>query len=168
MVSEPHPQTPFHDLDSYVDLPRGAGLALSPDGARLVTGVQTLDPKRTKYVTALWEVDPSGERPARRLTRSAKGEAGAAFLPDGSLLFVSARPDPTAAEGDDDEALLWLLPALASAVCISMSGFSPAETLRNTLRIRVSPKISEVLLCSPDRRVTSSGPSPRLRQNAVV
>ncbi len=86
--------TPFHDLDGYVDLPRGAGLTLSPDGTRLVTAVQTLNPKRTKWVTALWEVDPAGERPARRLTRSAKGEGGAAFLPDGSLLFTSARPGP--------------------------------------------------------------------------
>ena len=102
--------TPFHDLDSYVDLPRGAGLTLSPDGARLVTAVQTLNPKRTKWVTALWEVDPTGERPARRLTRSAKGEGGAAFLPDGSLLFSSARPDPSAEE-DDEVSLLWLLPA---------------------------------------------------------
>ena len=104
--------TPFHDLDAYVDLPRGAGLALSPDGTRLVTAVQTLNPKRTKFVTALWEVDPTGERPAHRLTRSAKGEGGAAFLPDGSLLFVSARPDPATDDDDkDDESALWLLPA---------------------------------------------------------
>jgi dipeptidyl aminopeptidase/acylaminoacyl peptidase len=102
--------TPFHDLDSYIDLPRGSGLRLSPDGTRLVTGVATLDPKRTKYVTALWEVDPTGDRAARRLTRSAKGEGGAAFLPDGSLLFTSARPDPDA-EDDDEVAMLWLLPA---------------------------------------------------------
>ena len=108
-----HPQrTPFHDLDAYVDLPRGSGLTLSPDGTRLVTAVQTLNPKRTKWVTALWEVDPTGGRPARRLTRSAKGEGGAAFLPDGSLLFTSARPDPDAEDKDDDEiSLLWLLPA---------------------------------------------------------
>ncbi len=72
--------------------------------------MQTLDPKRTRYVTALWQVDPSGEQPARRLTRSAKGEAGAAFLPDGSLLFTSARPDPEA-EDDTEVAHLWLLPA---------------------------------------------------------
>ena len=111
-MSESHPETPFHDLDAYVELPRGAGLTLSPDGTRLVTAVQTLDSKRTKYVTALWEVDPAGERPARRLTRSAKGEAGAAFLPDGSLLFTSARPDPEAEDDEqDEEALLWLLPA---------------------------------------------------------
>ena len=104
--------TPFHDLDAYVDLPRGSGLALSPDGTRLVTAVQTLNPKRTKFVTALWEVDPTGERPAHRLTRSAKGEGGAAFLPDGSLLFVSARPDPATDDDDkDDESALWLLPA---------------------------------------------------------
>ena len=113
MTDSDHPATPFHDLDAYVDLPRGAGLALSPDGTRLVTAVQTLNPKRTKFVTALWEVDPAGERPAHRLTRSAKGEGGAAFLPDGSLLFVSARPDPATDDDDDkdDDSALWLLPA---------------------------------------------------------
>jgi dipeptidyl aminopeptidase/acylaminoacyl peptidase len=105
------PATPFHDLDAYVALPRTAGLALSPDGSRLVTSVASLDREKVKYVTALWEVDPTGEQPANRLTRSAKGEAGAAFLPDGSLLFASARPDPDAAENDDEVPLLWLLPA---------------------------------------------------------
>ena len=111
-MTEPASTTPFHDLDAYIDLPRGSGLFLSPDGSRLVTAVQTLDPKRTKYVTALWEVDPSGDRPARRLTRSAKGEGGAAFLPDGSLLFTSARPDPDAGPDAEDEEVadLWLLP----------------------------------------------------------
>lgn len=106
----PTPTTPFHDLDAYVDLPRGSGLVLSPDGRRLVTAQQTLDPKRQRWVTALWEVDPTGERPARRLTRSAKGEAGAAFLPDGDLLFTSARPDPGATDDDEEKALLWRLP----------------------------------------------------------
>jgi dipeptidyl aminopeptidase/acylaminoacyl peptidase len=51
--------------------------------------------------------------PPRRLTRSAAGEAGgAAFLPDGSLLFASARPDPDA-KPDPDRKInaLWLLPA---------------------------------------------------------
>lgn len=104
--------TPFHDLDAYVALPRLSGLVLSPDGTRLVTAVQTLDRKRTAYVTALWEVDPTGERPARRLTRSAKSEASAAFTPAGDLLFTSARPDPDAQDPDDDPSpALWLLPA---------------------------------------------------------
>jgi dipeptidyl aminopeptidase/acylaminoacyl peptidase len=103
-------QTPFHDLDAYVALPRTTGLALSPDGTRLVTAVSTLNPDETKYVTALWEVDPTGERAAKRLTRSAKGESGAAFLPDGSLLFCSSRNDPDTKD-EDEVPLLWLLPA---------------------------------------------------------
>ena len=40
------------------------------------------------------------------------------------------------------------LPAAARALCISMSGLSPGDTLRKTLRISESPKMSEVLLCS--------------------
>ncbi len=108
--SSPAP-TPFHDLDAYVALPRVGGLVLSPDGRRLVTAVATLDPSRSKYVTALWEVDPTGGQPARRLTRSRKGEAAPAFLPDGSLLFTSARPDPEAEkDGEQETPLLWLLP----------------------------------------------------------
>jgi len=109
-VTEP---TPFHDLDAYIALPRLGGLALSPDGSRLVTAMSVLDPKRTTYVTSLWQIDPRGVRPATRLTRSAKGENGAAFLPDGSLLFVSARPDPAGSAGSQDEptAALWRLPA---------------------------------------------------------
>jgi dipeptidyl aminopeptidase/acylaminoacyl peptidase len=104
--------TPFNDLDDFAALPRVEGLRLSPDGSRLVTSVATLNRDQTKWVSALWEVDPSGERPARRLTRSAKGERDAAFLPDGSLLFCSARPDPDAKDEDDDEVpMLWLLPA---------------------------------------------------------
>ena len=104
--------TPFHDLDSYVALPRLGGLALSPDGRRLVVGVQSLDAKKTRSVTALWEVDPEGERPARRLTRSAKGESGAAFTPTGDLLFVSARPDvDEPSEDEDNPPALWLQPA---------------------------------------------------------
>lgn len=103
--------TPFHDLERYIALPRVSGLVLSPDGTRLVTAVATLDEKRTRYVTALWEVDPTGEAPAHRLTRSAKGEGGAAFTPTGDLLFTSARPDPDAAADDDAPSALWVLPA---------------------------------------------------------
>ncbi len=102
--------TPFHDLDAYISLPRTGGLELSPDGDRLVTAVSTIDSTKTKYATALWEVDPDGERPPRRLTRSAKGESGMAFLPDGSLLFGSARPDPSSSADADEVPMLWLLP----------------------------------------------------------
>ena len=101
------------DLDYFLALPRAAGLALSPDGNRLVTSVGTLNPDRTKYVTALWELDPSGVRPPRRLTRSEAGEAAPAFLPDGSLVFTSSRSDPEGKKADrvDEPTRLWLLPA---------------------------------------------------------
>ncbi|MGA3539651.1 alpha/beta fold hydrolase [Micromonosporaceae bacterium DT194] len=102
----------FHDLDAYLALPRPAGLTLSPDGTRLVTSVATLDAAGTRYGTALWEVDPAGDAPARRLTRGAKGESATAFTPSGDLLFLAARPDPEQADGDEEPvASLWLLPA---------------------------------------------------------
>src|SRR2546423_14681698 len=103
------------DLDAFLSLPRVSGLALSPDGSRLVTSVSTVAPDGKRFLGALWQLDPEGAAPARRLTRSAKGEGAPVFLPDGSLLFTSSRPDPAAKEenGDDKEerAALWLLPA---------------------------------------------------------
>jgi dipeptidyl aminopeptidase/acylaminoacyl peptidase len=61
-------------------------------------------PNRTEYVTPVWEIDPGGARPARRLTRGAKGESAPAFTSDGDLLFTAVRPTD-----DDDEppAALW-------------------------------------------------------------
>ncbi|GAA4050840.1 S9 family peptidase [Arthrobacter methylotrophus] len=104
------PETPFHDLDHYLAIPRVSGLALSPDGNRLVTTVSTLNAKGTEYVTALWELDPAGRKHARRITRSAKGETGAVFAANGDLYFTSARPDPDSPETEPVSAL-WLLPA---------------------------------------------------------
>ncbi|MCB5273007.1 Dipeptidyl-peptidase 5 [Arthrobacter sp. SO5] len=104
------PETPFHDLDHYLAIPRISGLALSPDGGRLVTTVATLNAGGTEYGTALWELDPAGAKQARRITRSAKGEAGAVFAANGELYFTSARPDPESPEADPVSAL-WMLPA---------------------------------------------------------
>ncbi|ALL76595.1 peptidase S9 [Pseudonocardia sp. EC080610-09] len=104
-------ETPFHDLDAYLALPRLAGLALSPDGSRLVTGVAELETDGTRYRTALWEIDPAGEDPPRRLTRGAAGESGPVFTPGGDLLFRSARSDPDASGDGETPSGLWLLPA---------------------------------------------------------
>jgi len=112
------PET-FADLDAFVALPRLSGLALSPDGTALVTSVATLVPDGTRWRGALWEVDPAGVRPARRLTRSAAAEASPAFTPDGTLLFTSARPDPEAKEAKDGPAALWELPARGEARCVA-------------------------------------------------
>ena len=74
----------------------------------MVTTVSELNDKRTEYVTAVWEIDPAGQRPARRLTRGAKGESSPAFTADGDVLFVAVRPTD-----DDDKppASVWRLPA---------------------------------------------------------
>jgi dipeptidyl aminopeptidase/acylaminoacyl peptidase len=127
--------TPF-DLDSYLALPRVGGLTLSPDGGRLVVSVATVAPDGKRFVTALWELDPSGGRAPRRLTRSAPGESGAAFLPDGSLLFTSARQDPAAKPDPDDEerAALWLLPTgggEARLVASTPAGISGVQVARD-------------------------------------
>jgi dipeptidyl aminopeptidase/acylaminoacyl peptidase len=106
------PDGPFTQLSDFVAIPRLAGLALSPDGRRLAVPVQTLDAEGTKWQSALWEVDPEGRRPPRRLTRSTPGESSPAWAPDGSLLFTTARPDPAAKPGGEDPtAALWSLPA---------------------------------------------------------
>jgi dipeptidyl aminopeptidase/acylaminoacyl peptidase len=121
--------TPFEDLRQYVSIPRVTGLRLAPDGTWLAATVQQPDPDGTKFSTGIWRIPAGGPggpggSPGLppvpvRLTRSAQGEDMPAFLPDGSLLFVSKRPDPAAgsAGGPDDpqadgaKPALWLLPA---------------------------------------------------------
>ena len=100
------------DFDRMLALPRLSSLRLSPDGRRLVVAVGRPDAEGRKMTTSLWQVDPAGSVPARRLTRSVAGEAGgAAFLPDGSLLFTSSRPDPdTKPDPEKPIQALWLLP----------------------------------------------------------
>src|SRR5206468_2624355 len=100
--------TPFADLDEFLALPRASGLAVSADGSRVVTSIAELDEKRTEFVTAIWELDPEGRQPARRLTRGTKGESSPAFTADGDLLFVAARPTE---EDDKPPTSLWRLPA---------------------------------------------------------
>jgi hypothetical protein len=145
-VSE-SPQTPFHDLDHYVAIPRLAGLTASPDGTRVVAAVQTLDGERTGYRTALWELDPAGEAPARRLTRSTKGESSAVFTRSGDLLFTSARPDPDGApagSATEPTSALWLLPAHggeARVVATPPGGVSGALAARDADTVSVATSV---------------------------
>ncbi len=124
-------ETPFGDLDDFFALPRVSGLAVSPDGSRVVTTVSELGEKRTEYVTAIWELDPMGLAPGRRLTRGAKGESAPAFTSKGDLLFVAVRPTD-----DDDKppAALWTLPAAggeAVEVLAPPGGVDVAKTARD-------------------------------------
>jgi dipeptidyl aminopeptidase/acylaminoacyl peptidase len=109
--------TPFADLAQFVALPRVTSLALSPDGNRLVAAIHVPDERGAKYISALWELDPDGQQAPARLTHSEKGESAPAFLPDGSLLFTSGRPDPDAP--DEESAALWRLPAHGEARVIA-------------------------------------------------
>ncbi|MCP2636167.1 alpha/beta fold hydrolase [Microbacterium sp. HD4P20] len=107
-MATPSDSTPFHELTEYIALPRVEALALSPDGRTAVLTVATLKKDATGYERSLWAVPAGGGGAPRRLTRSAKGESGAAFTASGDLLFVSARPD---GDGDDESGQLWMLPA---------------------------------------------------------
>jgi dipeptidyl aminopeptidase/acylaminoacyl peptidase len=98
------------DLETFLAQPRLGGLTLSPDGGRLVVGVSTPAPDGQRFRTALWAIDPDGEAAPRQLTRSTPGESAATFGADGSLLFVSPRPDPDAKPEEDPPAALWSLP----------------------------------------------------------
>ena len=86
--------TNFRDVRDYVAIPRLTALRLSADGSWLAAVVQARSRDGKKFVSSIWRIDasPGAAEPAR-LTRSAEGETSPGFLPDGSLLFISARPD---------------------------------------------------------------------------
>jgi dipeptidyl aminopeptidase/acylaminoacyl peptidase len=138
--------TPFHDLADFVAIPRVTALRLSPDGGWLAAAVQTLSADRKKYLTSLWRIDARGE-PPRRLTRSAEGEASPRFLPDGSLLFTSKRPDPGAGPADKDGGevpALWLLPpggGEARVIAVLPGGVTAAEAATDAGTIVLSSPV---------------------------
>jgi dipeptidyl aminopeptidase/acylaminoacyl peptidase len=148
------PPSPFDDLDDYIALPRVSGLAVSPDGSRVVTTVTELNDKRTEYVSAVWDVDPAGHRPARRLTRGAKGESSPAFTADGDVLFVAVRPTP-----DDDKppAALWRLPAEGGEAIEAFAPPGGVETVRTArdaaLAVVRAPMLPSAQGVDDDRRL---------------
>src|ERR1700712_3631868 len=126
--------TPFADLDDFLALPRVSGLAVSPDGSRAVTAISELNEARTEYVTAVWELDVTGERPARRLTHGAKGESSPVFTADGDLLFVAKRDVQGSDGGDEPAASLWRLPAAGGEAVVVLElpgGVDAVHTARH-------------------------------------
>ena len=126
------------DLDHFLSIPRLSGLHLSPDGLRLAVSVARPNAAGTKFSSSIWEVDPAGGRPARRLTRSAPGESNAEFASDGAILFTSTRQDPDLAPAEakdrEDVPALWLLPAAggeARVIAAPSSGVAGVRTARS-------------------------------------
>lgn len=107
----------FTDMDVFLRIPRLTAVAAGPED-RAVAAIAESDEHGSKLVSALWELDPAGQLPARRLTFSAKGESAPLFAPDASLLFSSARPDPQG-EDDDEGTAIWRLPARGEASLVA-------------------------------------------------
>ena len=109
--------TDFSDVEGLLRLPRLASLAALP-GGRVVAAIQEADEHGARIPSALWELDPTGTEPARRLTRSEKGEGGPRPGPDGSVLFISARPDPDGGSFEDKPGIC-RLPASGEAELVA-------------------------------------------------
>ncbi|HET7310985.1 MAG TPA: S9 family peptidase [Mycobacteriales bacterium] len=142
----------FDDVAEFVAIPRVTELRLSPDGRRLVASVAGLSRNGKKYVSALWQIDPTGDAPARRLTFSSAGESSPRFLPDGSLVFLSKRREQEDGEepSDKDRAGLWTLPAVggeARRLAARAGGFA---------RVDVAAEVATVVLTTPTLPGTSS------------
>jgi dipeptidyl aminopeptidase/acylaminoacyl peptidase len=104
----------FHEL--FAAQPRLSDLVLGPDGTRLIASVQTIDDGGTKYVSTLWEVDPSGEREPRLVDGSVQGDFAPAFAADGTLIVLSCREnDVPGTKGESPSAALWALPERGEA-----------------------------------------------------
>lgn len=151
------PSSPFRDLDDFLALPRVAGLAVSPDGSRVVTTISELDEKKTEFVTSLWEIDGRGLLPARRLTQGAKGESSPVFTAGGDLLFLAARELPGPRGDDEPKASLWRLPAAggeAFSVLELPGGVSAVHTARNgKLTLVTAPLMPSADGVDDDRRL---------------
>lgn len=139
---------PFASPAEFMTIPRLGKLSLSPAGDRLVVSVAELGDNGKKFVASLWELDTGAEAPARRLTRSTQGETAFAFLPDGSLLFTSARPRPVLPEEPEDEGetelgALWLLPARGGepfVIATRPGGITGVVTARESWSVVVTAK----------------------------
>lgn len=105
---KPSPFSDFTDIDAFTRIPRITAVAAGGDG-QVVASIAEADEHGAKRNSALWEIDPQGLFPARRLTFAAEGEHAPRFAPDGSLLFTSSRPDPEE-ETEKGTSALWRLP----------------------------------------------------------
>lgn len=85
------PRTHTVTLDDYFTIDMAGGVAVSPDGAHVVTSVQRWDEESDGRNADLWVVD-AATRALRRLTFDPAGDRAPVFGPEGSwIYFLSAR-----------------------------------------------------------------------------
>ncbi|TRW88419.1 S9 family peptidase [Mycolicibacterium sp. 018/SC-01/001] len=154
MAADSPPDAPFDDLDTYLSLPRVSGLAITSDGSRVATTVSELGTDRTEFVSAIWELDPAGQAPARRITHGRTGESAPAFTAEGDLLFLAKR----AGDGDDDPPkALWRLPAgggEATRIATFPGGVDAAiPARRDDVTVMVAPVLRSAHSVDDDRRL---------------
>lgn len=136
---------PFADLNQFIDMPRVNGLALSPDGSKLVATIAKLNEKRTKWVNALWSIPLDAAGHPHRLTRGEEGDSLLGFSAAGDIFFASKRDS-----GDDAKPQLHRLPAgggEASVVAERHGGFSNLLADRAGKRVHV---ISDAVVGATD------------------
>ncbi|MGQ4531736.1 S9 family peptidase [Dermabacteraceae bacterium P13138] len=158
----------FLQLDEFVATRRHTGLALSPDGERLIASVTELNEKKNAYVTSLWQLPtphPGAPQKPVRLTRGGEGEAFAGFTPEGDVLFTAKRPDtsrlqggieyekPENQGGDDERVRLFRLPregGEAHVVSRRRRGFANLTPARTGGRVFFTTGSSPWALSSDD------------------
>jgi dipeptidyl aminopeptidase/acylaminoacyl peptidase len=97
-------------LEDMLSMRNVFGLAIAPDGARVVYALRVWEDGRDgnkKSVSHLWIANAGEPESARQITFGDRGESAAAWSPDGRFIsFLASR-----GTGDDDSgAQLWLLP----------------------------------------------------------
>ena len=142
--------TPFADLNDFIELKRVNGLALSPDGTRLIATASQLNEKRTKWVNALWSIPTAPDAHPHRLTRGKEGDSLLGFSAAGDVFFASKRES-----GDDTQPQLHVLPAAGGeshAVAERHGGFSNLRADRVGKRIFV---LSDAVVGAADAEAES-------------
>ncbi len=141
--------TIFHDLETFVATTRLDGVVCSADGSRVVTTVSTRNSDHTAYVSALWEIDPSGQAPAHRLTRADSGESSPVFSANDDLFFTSPRPAGAKVEENaKSDTSLWQLPALGGEARVVATHAGGISSVISASAAQASVLVAPLLLAS--------------------